>query len=80
MEVKICKWKICSSKFSDYIVARLENDKKNFELNNLEISQTSCLWLCEKWPNILFDGKKITNQNPIKTSTLITKNYKNENI
>ena len=79
MKIKICTWKTCKSRFSEYIRQRLENDKIKFDLKNLEIETTTCMWKCETWPNIYINKEIFTNQNPLKTSELILKKYKNEN-
>ena len=50
-----------------------------FDLKNLEIETTTCMWKCETWPNIYINKEIFTNQNPLKTSELILKKYKNEN-
>lgn len=79
MEVKICTWNTCKSNFSEYIFSRLENDKQKFELEKLKIENSLCMWNCENWINISIWNEKFSKQNPIKTSTLVIKKYKNEN-
>lgn len=80
MKVKICTWKSCKEKFSEYIFDRLQNDKEKFDLKNLEIEKTFCMWNCEKSVNIEVWKEKFSLQNPIKTSALILKKLENENI
>lgn len=79
MEIKVCIWKACSWKFSNYIIKRIENDKEKFDLENIKIQTTSCMWKCENWPNICIDSENYWKQNPFKTSELLNKKLKNEN-
>ncbi len=76
MKVKICTWKECKSRFSEYILKRLKNDKEFYDFKNLEIEECTCLWECKKWPNILVDGKKEEHMSPAKTSEIIVKKLK----
>ncbi len=78
MEVKVCTWKICSGRFSEYILKRLENDKKNFNLKNVEITESPCMWWCKSWPNIIIQDEKITNMNPLKANNILFKKLKEQ--
>lgn len=79
MKIKVCCWSTCKSRFSEYILKRLENDKTKLELENLVIEKISCMWKCEDWPNISINWNIFSKQNPIKTSQLVLKKLKNEN-
>jgi NADH:ubiquinone oxidoreductase subunit E len=71
MKIKVCTWKTCMDKFSNYIIDRLNNDKKKFNLNHIDIEESKCMWHCKKWPNIKID-KNIHNYcNPLKASKII---------
>lgn len=68
MKVQVCIWKACKSKFSNYIVTRLENDVKKFNLSSLEIETCSCTGNCKKAPNVLFDTTREEYVTPSKAS------------
>ena len=77
MEIKVCKWKTCSDRFSWYISTRLENDKERLKLKKLEISDCLCLWQCKKWPNIVVNWNVENYVNPAKASDFaLNKNKK----
>lgn len=76
MKVKVCTWKMCSERFSPYILTRLENDKKTFNLNNLEIESSLCMWKCKVWPNVMIENECASKMNPFKTSELVFKKLK----
>ncbi len=68
MKIKVCTWKTCTDRFSEYITTRLQSDKIKFNLNKLEIEKCMCLWQCKSWPNIVVE-KDIKNfMNPAKAS------------
>ena len=72
MKIKVCTWKTCKDRFSEYIITRLKNDKDRFNLNQLEIEESMCLWQCKKWPNIVVDNNDIQNYiNPSKASEFL---------
>lgn len=77
MKVKVCTWVSCKSRFSEYIVERLENDVKFSDLKNLKVEKCPCLWNCSKWPSILIDWKLEDRMNPWKASDLVNKKIKN---
>ena len=79
IKIKVCCWSNCKSKFSEYILKRIENDKTKLELENLVIEKISCMWKCEDWPNISINWNIFSKQNPIKASQLVLKKLKNEN-
>lgn len=72
--VKVCCWKTCSQKWSQYIIKRLEGDKKFYNYKNeIIIEKTQCMWNCEKAINVIIDNEKYENQNPIKSSEILYK-------
>jgi NADH:ubiquinone oxidoreductase subunit E len=73
MKIKICMWPACKAKFNEYIVKRINNDIKFYWLENIEIEETSCMWLCDKWPNVKIDNDHINYANPLKISDLMLK-------
>lgn len=68
MKVQVCTWKTCKSKFSNYIITRLENDKQKFDLSSLIIEESPCMWNCKKAPNAIFGKQKEEYVNPSKAS------------
>ncbi|MFK7780608.1 MAG: (2Fe-2S) ferredoxin domain-containing protein [Candidatus Gracilibacteria bacterium] len=76
MKINVCKGKICDGRFSSYILTRLKNDKKRFNLKNLIIEERECMGICDKGPNIEIDGKAINHMNPAKASEIVLKNNK----
>ena len=83
MKIKICTWKVCNDRFSEYVITRLKNDKQRFNLNKLEIEESMCMWKCDKWPNVQIDKEIINYVTPVKASELAfwkkTKKKKNNN-
>ncbi len=79
MEIKICNWKACKERFCSYIKTRLENDIKKFELKNIEITESPCMWECKIWPNIKINWEKHNKVSPTKASELLFKKLKNVN-
>ena len=68
MKIKVCRWKTCKDRFSDYIITRLDNDKEKFTLNKLKTEESLCMWQCKKWPNIDVDWDIKNYMNPAKAS------------
>ncbi len=79
MKVKVCTWKTCKSRFSEYILTRLKSDIWFYWLKNLEIEEVNCLWNCKRWPNIKIDWKLEERVTPSKASSMIHKIMKNNN-
>ncbi len=79
MDIKICNWKTCSERFCSYIKTRLENDIKKFDLKNINLEDSPCMWDCKIWPNIKINNEKINKVNPTKASELLFKKLKNVN-
>ncbi len=71
MKVEVCTGRTCKSRFSGYILTRLENDKKNLNLKKLILHECPCTGNCKKWPNVIFDGKKEEYMNPAKASKIV---------
>ena len=76
MKIRVCKWKLCSEKFSNYIISRLQNDINRFNLKDIEIEESLCMWKCSEWPNIYFDNDFYTRVNPLKVSEILFKKIK----
>ncbi len=55
MKVQVCTWKWCKSKFSEYILTRLKNDKEFYKKDSLIIDEFQCMGNCENGPNIIID-------------------------
>ncbi len=68
MKIKVCMWKTCMDRFSWYIIDRLENDKKRFNLKKLNFEKCLCLGQCKKWPNIVVKDDVHNYMNPAKAS------------
>ena len=76
MKIKVCTWTNCSKKFSKYIIKRLKADIEKFNLKNIEIEESHCMWMCSIWPNIKIDSDIINKANPIKASEAMFKRLK----
>lgn len=76
MKIKVCTWKTCSDRFSQYITTRLQNDKSRFNLDKLEIEECMCLGQCSKWPNIVVEKEIKNYMNPAKASEITLNNNK----
>lgn len=71
MKIQVCNGKTCSERYSSYILKRIESDKQMFELDNLIVENCPCTGNCQKWPNVVIDGKVEHYMNPIKASKII---------
>lgn len=72
MKVQVCSGWSCKSKFSEYIIKRLENDTIKFWYKKLRVESTLCLWWCKKWPNVTINGGDIMNyQDPAKVAARV---------
>lgn len=79
MQVQVCSGKSCSGKFSSYITTRLKNDILFYDMGNVEVIESSCMWQCKKSPNIRYKSVIHSYMNPARASELIQK-INNENI
>jgi len=73
MKIKVCTWSACKDKFSEYIIKRIKNDIEFYNLKNIEIEESPCMWMCNKSPNIKIDNDVINYANPLKISDLMLK-------
>jgi len=73
MKIKVCTWTTCKGKFSEYIIKRIKNDIEFYNLKNVEIEESLCMWMCSKWPNTKIDNEIINYSNPLKISDLMLK-------
>lgn len=71
MKIQVCRWKTCSERYSEYILKRLESDKEMFEIESLIVESCPCTGNCQKWPNVVIDGKVEHGMNPVKASKII---------
>jgi len=71
MKIKVCTWSVCKDRFSEYIITRLKNDKERFNLKDLEIEESLCMWECKKWPNIKVDWNMHNYITPSKASEFV---------
>lgn len=76
MKIQVCTGKSCKSKFSEYIIKRLQSDTEKFKLENVTIETCPCLWDCKIWPNVIVDGKKENYCDPIKISKIMLEKVK----
>jgi len=80
MKIKICMWKMCRERYSEYILKRIENDIKFHSLEWIVIEQTPCMWHCKEGPNVMFDKHLEHHVDPLKASKMILdkKNWNNK--
>ncbi len=71
MKIKICTWVACKEKYSEYIVKRIKNDIAFFNLENVIVEESTCMWMCDKWPNVQIDKEIFNNTNPLKISDIM---------
>ncbi len=87
MKIQVCTWKTCKSRFSEYILTRLESDKDFYKLGNLITEKCPCTGNCKEWPIVVFDWEIQKYMSPTKASELMRekrnpkkkKNTKNKN-
>jgi len=78
MKIQICNWPACSQKFSKYIKKRLDLDIEKFNLQNIDIEFSACMWMCDKWVNVKIDNEIFHKATPIGISEIMFKKLKNE--
>ncbi len=71
MKIQVCTWKLCKERWSEYILKRLESDKKMFNLDNVFISNCACMWHCKEWPNVMFDKHLEHHSDPARASKMM---------
>lgn len=76
MKIQVCTGKSCKSRFSEYIIKRVEWDVKKFNLENITLETCPCLGQCKVWPNVIIDGKIENYCDPIKVSKIIAEKGK----
>ncbi len=76
IQVQVCSWNSCSSKFSKYISKRIENDISFLNLKNINLSETLCTGSCKKAPVIQINWEKHFYVSPVQASELLDKKYK----
>lgn len=68
MKIEVCTGKSCKGRFSEYILTRIKNDIEKYKISGVDCSTCLCTGNCQKWPNVLFDGKREEHMNPAKAS------------
>ena len=71
MKIQVCTWKTCKERFSEYILKRLESDKKFYDLNNVIVESCPCTWNCKDGPNVVFDWDVQNRMWPAKASEIM---------
>lgn len=71
MKIQVCNWKMCKSRFSEYITKRLNADIAKFKLENIELENCPCLGQCKVWPNVVIDSKIENYSDPAKISKIM---------
>lgn len=74
MKVHVCTGWSCKSKFSQYIIKRLENDTERFNYKKLEVIESPCMWGCKYWPNVKINNwEKQNKSDPAKVAQIVYK-------
>jgi NADH:ubiquinone oxidoreductase subunit E len=76
VKIKICMWNACIANFSNYMITRIQRDIEKFELKNIEIEETPCMWMCKKWPNAKVNNDILNYTNWNKLSEAMFKKLK----
>ena len=76
VKIKVCMWTTCKWKFSSYMITRIKRDIEKFNLKNVEIEESLCMWMCKKWPNAKVDNDVLNYTNPSKLSEAMFKKLK----
>lgn len=71
--VQVCHGRKCQSRFSPYILTRLQKDSEFYGYTNIELTSCLCRGRCEEGPVVEFDGHIEIRQNPIKASEILKK-------
>ena len=79
MKIQVCTWKTCKGRFSEYILNRLESDKKFYNLKDVEVSTCPCTWNCKIWPSVMFNSEVENGMNPVKASKMMMDKMDNNN-
>lgn len=80
MKVQVCTGKSCKARFSNYIITRIENDKKFYsDWKEVEVIEEKCMGNCKKGPNIKLKNQIINYASPAKTSEILIKHIAEEN-
>lgn len=80
MKISVCSGKMCKSRFSEYILKRINSDIKKFKLEHIITEECPCLGQCKNGPNVVFDWKIENYQDPIKTSKIMFERTKQKKI
>jgi len=63
MKIEVCFWPNCSERFSHYIYDRVKKDIEKYDLKNIQLEKSTCMWLCDKWPNVKIDWEVVNYAN-----------------
>ncbi len=73
MKIKVCTWKACKDKFSEYIITRLENDIKFYSWKDIQIEHSACMGQCKKGANMTIEKESHNYMTPAKASEIVVK-------
>lgn len=75
INVKICKGRSCTDRWSEYIEKRLIADREFYRYSDEEVAIESCLCQdkCKEWPVVVFNNDVQTHHNPVKSSEMLKK-------
>jgi len=76
MKIQVCTWKVCWSKFSEYITKRIESDKEFYDIDSVVLENCMCTWNCKVWPTVYFDKELHTRANPASISKTMLEKIK----
>ncbi len=75
LTIKVCKWRSCSERFSDFIEKRLISDTEFYHFSDDIASIESCLCQgrCKEWPVVVFNNDVQVAHNPVRSSEMMRK-------
>ena len=76
MLIKVCCGGSCKGRFSNYMITRIKNDINHFNLKDIEIEESKCMWQCKKWPNAKINEEIVNFCNGSKLSEIMFKKLK----
>jgi len=79
MKIQVCTGKSCSERFSENILKRLKSDLEFYNLDNIKILESACMWNCKCWPTIKIWNDVEKYIEPAKASKLMMDRVKQKN-
>ena len=76
MKISVCTWSACKDKFSHYMITRIKRDIEKFDLKNVVIEESPCMWMCKEGPNAKIDSEVCNRCNPAILSQRMFKKIK----